>query len=504
MPVKAPTTAGYFAALCAVAMAPLVAAADSQLADAVEQGSPELVRSLIADTVSINAPQVDGTTALHWAVRANDPATTALLIAAGADVEAVNRYGISPMYLAALNGNADLIAMLLAAGADANSATPGGETAAMTAARTGNPEALEVLLDHGADVDARESAQGQTALMWAVLENHVPVVELLLEHGADVNAATTARPPRGWQPPDIGFRASAAVFIPFAIATPDGGMTPLLFAIRNGDAEMTRFLLEQGADLELASANRTTPLLLALLNGQVEIATMLLERGANPNALDDYDRGPLFAAVDLRNFNFVRYPEQPSDGREPLDLIKKLLARGADPNQQSRNVPIHGHLILNESWVDFDGQTPFIRAALSGDIELMRLLLEHGADPAIATRKGTTALMAAAGVNWKPTQTFTRSEDEFVEAVELCLELGIDVNAVNSQGLTAMHGAAHRGWTPIIELLAESGADLNVREAEGRLPLDYAKGIFLTVSTSPPQPEASALLERLMGEAAQP
>lgn len=485
-------------------MLPMLAGADSPLADAVQQGDGEAVRSLIESTASIDTPQVDGTTALHWAVRANDAATADLLIKAGADVEAVNRYGITPMYLAALNGNADLITMLLGAGADANTTMPGGETAVMTAARTGNPDAVAVLLDRGAEADAREGAQGQTALMWAVLENHVPVVELLVERGADVNAATTARPPRGWQPPDIGFRASAAVTIPFAIATPDGGMTPLLFAIRNGDMVMTRYLLEQGAELEQASANNTTPLLLALLNGQVEIATMLLERGANPNALDDYDRGPLFAAVDLRNFNFLRYPEQPSDGHDPLDLIRELLVRGADPNQQSRNVPIHGHLILNESWVDFDGQTPFIRAALSGDITVMRLLLEHGADPAIATRKGTTALMAAAGLNWKPTQTFTRLQEEYVDVVALCLELGIDVNAVNTQGLTAMHGAAHRGWIPVIELLVEQGAGLNLREAEGRLPLDYASGIFLTVSTSPPQPEASALLERLMGEAALP
>lgn len=499
---KVSSTAAFFAALCVVVW-PGIAAADSPLADAVQQGHAEVVRSLLADSANIDAAQVDGTTALHWAVRRNDRLTTELLINAGARPAAANRYGITPMYLAALNGNAELITLLLDAGVDANAALPGGETAVMTAARTGSADAVEVLLDQGADIFARESTGGQTALMWAVLENHVPVVELLLEHGADVNAATMARPPRGWQPPDIGYRASAAVVIPFAIATPDGGMTPLLFAIRNGNMAMTQYLLEQGAELELASANSTSPLLLALLNGQVDIATMLLERGANPNALDDYHRGPLFAAVDLRNFNFQRYPEQPGDGHDPLDLISQLLARGADPNQQSLNVPIHGHLILNESWVDFDGQTPFIHAALSGDITVMRLLLEHGADPGILTDEGSTALMAAAGVNWKPTQTFTRSQDEYIEAIALCLELGIDVNAVNSQGLTAMHGAAHRGWTPVIEMLAEQGADFGLREAEGRLPLDYAAGIFLTVSTSPPQPAASALIEGLMSESVQ-
>ena len=492
------------ASLFVLAMFPLLAD-DSRLADAVQQGNKELVSSLIEDAASINASQVDGTTALHWAVRRDDVSTADLLIKAGADVNAVNRYGVTPIHLAALNGNADLIAKLVAAGVDANSATPGGETALMTAARTGNPDALRVLLDHGADVNAKETARGQTALMWAVLENHVPVIELLIANGADVNAATTARPPKGGQGRGAGYGTPRmAVFIPFAAATPDGGMTPLLFAIRNGDMAMTRRLLDEGADLELASANQTTPLVLALLNGQVEIATMLLARGANPNTLDAYERGPLFAAVDLRNFNFRRYGDQPTDGRDPLDLIKELLAKGANPNQRTSNVPIHGHLILNEAWVDFDGQTPFIRAALSGDLAVMRLLLEYKADPTLATNKGTTALMAAAGVNWKPTQTFTRSQDDLIEAVKLCLELGIDANAVNSQGFTAMHGAAHRGWTPIIQLLADHGADLDATDKEGHSPLDFTTGIFLTVSTSPPQPEARALLEQLMGETAKP
>ncbi|MGW8370039.1 MAG: ankyrin repeat domain-containing protein, partial [Gammaproteobacteria bacterium] len=255
MPREPLIAAGAYAASCVVALLPMLAVADSPLADAVQQGNADVVHSLIEDEASIDARQIDGTTALHWAVRANDRATSDLLIKAGADVGAVNRYGITPIYLAALNGNAELITMLLDAGVDAKSALPGGETALMTAARTGNPKAVEVLLDHGADINATESTQGQTALMWAVLENHVPVVELLVDRGADVNAATTARPPRGWQPPDIGFRASAAVTIPFAIATPDGGMTPLLFAIRNGDMAMTRYLLEQGARLEQASAN---------------------------------------------------------------------------------------------------------------------------------------------------------------------------------------------------------------------------------------------------------
>jgi ankyrin repeat protein len=152
------------------------------------------------------------------------------------------------------------------------------------------------------------------------------------------------------------------------------------------------------------------------------------------------------------------------------------------------------------SWANFDGQTPFIRAALSGDIEVMRLLLQHGADPNVATAQGSTALMAAAGINWIPAQTYTRSEADYVEAVKLCLERGAPVNAANSLGLAAIHGAANRGWVSVIQILADHGAMLDVKDNGGRTPMTFAEGTFLAIRPPAAKPEAIALLKKLMAD----
>src|SRR5580658_6265892 len=404
-------------------------AADARLADAVMSGDREILRTLSADRAAINTPQPDGTTALHWAVRHDDLPTADALIKAGADVKAANRYGVTPMALAATNGNPAMIRRLLDAGADPNSANPGGETALMTAARTGKVDAVTVLLDRGANVNAKDTVHAQTALMWAALEDHPDMVQLLLARGADINAHTTVTTPKGeYVPARAGGASGNGIIRQRALPTADGGMTPLLFAIRDGNVDMMRLLLDHGADLAQGSGNHTTPLIIALLNGQVGIASELLEKGADPNAADDYHRAALFAAIDLRNFNHDKYGDLPTDGRDPLDLINALLKKGADPNLRTETVPVHGLMQFDASWVNFDGETPFVRAALSGDIEVMRLLLESGADPNIATVQGTTALMAASGINWIPGQTYTRSEADYVEAVKLCLERGAPVN----------------------------------------------------------------------------
>jgi len=442
----------------------------------------------------------DGTTALHWAVRHDDIATADALIKSGADVKAANRYGITPMNLAATNGSAAMIRKLLDAGADPNASTPTGETALMTAARTGKIDAVTLLLDRGAAVNAKDTVHGQTALMWAVLENHAGVVELLLARGADINAHSNVTITRGeYVPARAGGASGTGIIRQRALPTPNGGMTPLLFAIRDGNLPMMRLLLDRGADLGQSSGNHTSPLLIALLNGQVAIATELLNRGADPNAADDYHRAALFAAIDLRNFNHEKYGDLPTDGRDPLELIKALLKKGANPNLKTDTVPVHGLMQFDASWVNFDGQTPFVRAALSGDIEVLRLLLESGADPNIATVQGTTALMAAAGINWIPGQTFTRTEVDYVEAVKLCLERGAAVNASNSLGLTAMHGAANRGWESVIQILADHGAKVDAKDKEGRTPMTFAQGIFLAVRPPVAKPEAIALLKRLSG-----
>jgi ankyrin repeat protein len=393
-----------------------------------------------------------------------------------------------------------ILRRLIDAGAKPDTATPGGETALMTAARTGNVEAVTLLLDRGANVNAKDVVRSQTALMWAVTEGHAAIVKLLVTRGADVNARTNITKPKGeYSPARAGGAAGNGIIRQRALPTADGGMTPLLFAVRDGNVEMTRLLLELGANIEQPSGNHTSPLLIALLNGQVGIATELLARGANPNAADDYHRAALFAAIDLRNFNHEKYPFLYRDGRDPLDLIKALLQKGADPNLRTDTVPVHGLMQFDGSWVNFDGQTPFIRAALSGDIEVMRLLLQHGADPNIATAQGSTALMAAAGINWIPAQTYTRPEAEYVEAVKLCLERGAPVNATNSLGLAAIHGAANRGWVSVIQILADHGARLDVKDSGGRSPMTFAEGTFLAIRPPAAKPEAIALLKKLTG-----
>jgi len=389
---------------------------------------------------------IDGSTPLQEAIRHNDLAGVKALIARGTEVNVASRYGVLPLGLAALNGNTAILRVLLDAGANPNAATPGGETALMTAARAGSLDAVKLLLDRRAPVDAKTSLREQTALTWAVTENHPEIVKLLVARGADVNAHTAVLKPKGeYVPARAGFAAGTGLVRQRALPTPEGGMTPLLFAVRDGNVEMMRLLLELGADLEQTSGNHTSPLLIAIVNGQVGIANELLAKGANVNAADDYRRAALFAAIELRNAN--RGTLVFGDRRDPLDLIKQVLDKRADPNRRTDTTPVHGWMQLDASWVNFDGQTPFIRAALSGDVDVMRLLLAHDADPNIATKEGTTALMAAAGMNWVPGQTSTRPEGNYIEAVKLCLERGADVNATNSLKLAAIHAAANRGWT---------------------------------------------------------
>ena len=478
---------------------------DLRLADAAMRADREAVRALLQQKIDVNAAQPDGTTALHWAARRDDLATVALLLRAGAKVDAATRYGVTPLYLAALNGNAAMIDALLNAGADANAANPGGETALMTASRTGRLDAVTLLLDRGALVNAAERVRGQTALMWAVLENHPDVVTLLIKRGADINAQTTVMVPDGTtgtpEAPsgDIGAHGPG-IYRSRAVPSPSGAMTPLLYAARDGNLEMTRLLVETGADVNRAAANGTGPMVAAITNNHIALAMFLLDKGADVNASDAfYKRSPLYAAVEMRNPDYTRDTPAPvPDAREPIDLIKALLERGADPNARANTTPFRGFYQVSANWANFDGQTPFLRAALSGDITLMQLLLAHGADPNLTTNDGATPLMAAAGVNWVVAQTYTRSEAEYVEAARLCLERGNDVNAANSQGFTAMHGAANRGFDAMVKLLVAHGASLDVKDNQGRTPMTFAEGVFLAVQPPVRKPATIALLQELM------
>jgi uncharacterized protein len=370
---------------------------DARLADAAQRSDREAVRTLIQQKADLNAAQADGMTALHWATRQNDLDTVQVLIKAGAKVDVVTRYGVTPFHLACVNGNAAMIDAFLKAGVNPNSANSGGETALMTATRTGNVDAMKVLIDRGAVVNAKEEVRGQTALMWSVLENHPLAAMLLIQKGADINAQTavvipdgTTGEPQGTSG-DIGAHGPG-IYRPRAIPAPSGGMTALNFAAREGNMEMARILLDAKADINLPAANGSTPLIVATINNHIQLALFLVDRGADVNQADRFwKRTPLFAAIEMRNPDFTREsaPALPDDS-DPMDLIKVLLAKGANPNAQVNTVPPRGFMQGTASWVSFDGQTAFIKAALVGDITLMKLLLEKGADPNIKPTKALT------------------------------------------------------------------------------------------------------------------
>jgi ankyrin repeat protein len=510
--------------LSAVVLAPVWTYAaeehDATLANAARDGDAAAVRALLERGVDANAVGSYGTPALHWVVRMQDRALAGLLLDAGADPNLRTHTGVAPLHLAIENRDLAIVELLLAAGADAQAANRAGESPLFLAARSGDAKIAERLLAYGSRVDERDPEYGQTPLMAAVREGHGDVARLLLARGAEVDAQTRAGAVPAFRLPSENAGSKGVGIV--RGGWPDRGMrppvpgakTPLLYATRRGDLAVTQLLVEAGADVELADADGVTPLLNAILNASIAaargagagmehlaVARYLVEHGANVNAADWYGETALWAAVDVRNLD-VNGPERDNriDRPAALGLIAQLLARGADANARIREYPPERRFIAtlgSLSWVDFTGQTAFLRAALAGDVTVMRLLLEHGADPNIATLAGTTPLMAAAGVNWVVNQTFDEGAVALLAAVELCHELGNDVNAVNSMGIRAIHGAANRGSDDIVEFLAARGARLDVVDAEGRTPLAWAEGVFL--ATHPPQrkPSTIELLGRL-------
>ncbi len=490
----------------------LGAETDERLADAAMKRDVAAVRTLLQQKVDVNAPGKDGTPALHWVVRVDDLETARMLIQAGANAKLADRYGVTPLYIACTNGNAAMVRLLLDAGADANSADPTGETPLMTASKVGDLESVKVLLDRGAKVDTTDPTFQQTALMIAVRENRSDVVRLLVERGANVNAKTRTGETPGWILPNSvpGFGHGIGIvrgglpergsryFIP-------GALTPLLYAARDGRLEAAKILVAAGADLKIADANGITPLLMAVSNNQMAVARFLIDKGADINVSDWYGRTPLWTAVEVRNMDVDNSSFENGIDREPvLDLIKLLLEKGANPNPRTKeSIPIRRFMLRTTGtleWVDFTGQTPFVRAAWAGDLTVMRLLLQHGADAKIPTFAGTTALMAAAGVNWVVDQTYDEGQKNLLEAVKLCHELGMTVNDVNSMGITALMGAANRGSDEIIEWLVDKGAKLDVKDNEGRTSLNWAEGVFLATHPGKAKPSSITLIKKLMGK----
>src|SRR5580658_3250512 len=402
--------------------------ATAPLADAAMRQDQPAVRALLDQHADVNATLADGSTALLWAAHWDDAALVARLLTAGASVAAANRYGVTPLLEACMNGDAAVIEALLKAGADPNSAQPEGETALMVAARTGNPAAVKTLLDHGAQVNPAEIWRGQTALMFAAAEKHAPVVQLLIQHGADVNARSGLF--------DFTQLKAKAGSVPMNF--PRGGFTALLFAAREGDLESGQTLVAAKADVNQGDPDGSTPLIEAIINFHFDFAAFLLDHGADPNACDGKGRSPLYAAVDMHNLDVSTRPSpRPPDKFDAVDVVKALLAHGANPNAQLIAVIRPRGVLDGADGTMGAGATPFLRAAKSADLEVMRLLLDKGANPLMTTSAHNTALMLAAGAGWRDGKS-RGTESDAIEALKLLLDRGADINAKDKKGRTAL------------------------------------------------------------------
>jgi ankyrin repeat protein len=442
-----------------------------------------------APAADVNAREVDGTTALHRAVRVDDAAEVRRLIKAGARVDVVNRYGVSPLALAAANGNAAVLELLIEAGADPNAPSAQAEPVLMTAARSGNVDAVRCLIEHGADVNAREPWQGETALMWAAGLNHPAIVQLLIQHGAQIDARSTA--------PEFPRKQSGLSVLP------RGRWTPLMYAARQGALDAARALAAAGAGLDLRDPDGTTALVLAIINVHYDTAASLIEAGADPNLADDTGMAALYAAVDLNTlpWMFGRPDPKLADRLTGVDIVRLLLEYGADPNARLKAVIMQRHHTGGDTALG-EGATPFMRAAKSGDLPVMRLLLEYGADPTITQKNRTTALMLAAGFGWRDGNAAIPTRDrgsvkDALAAIQLCLDGGVDVRAANDAGDTVLHAAATRGSDVIIQSLVDKGADVHAKNRQGRTPLDAA----LARRGASAVPAAVAILQKLSGVA---
>ena len=418
---------------------------DPRIADAAEKQDMAAVRTLLVQGVDASSAQPDGATALHWAVHWDDLATAEVLIGEGANVDATNEYGATPLSLACTNGNGTMVQALLDAGANADAVAPSGETPLMRCARAGSAAAVKALLAHGAQVNAKDNEHGQSALMWAVAQKHPEAARALIDGDADIHARS------------------------------NGGFSALLFAARVGDVKSAEVLLAAGANVNEQGPQGMTPLVLASASGQEEVGILFLEKGGDPNAKDEFGATALHYAVTkgitslngVRYANYVSYLFRPSEPK----LVEALLKHGANPNVQLEKAPPLG----GSGSPAAVGATPFLLAAASPDVSVMRMLADAGADPTIPTKTGLTPLMVAAGA--ARGQDLTEDEKAIaLQAVQLAVELGGDVTAANQDGLTALHGAAANGADSVVQFLVAKGAKLDVRDKYQQTPLSIAAG----------------------------
>ena len=479
---------GVVASVVCLGSTGLAAAVDPPLVDAVKDVDRAAVHVLLGQGVDVNDRSSDGATALHWAVHRDDVELVDVLIESGADATALNRYGVGPLSLAAVNGNEAIITRLLQAGADVNTALPGGETVLMTAARTGRPEAVRALVAHGAEVNARDEVRGQTALMWAAANGHARAIHVLAEAGGDVNATTEG--------PALQPRRRTL----FVSPSPTG-FTPLIFAVRHGHLEATSVLLDAGANVNETLSDGQSALIVAAANANWAVADYLLDRGADPN-LAGAGWNALHQTVRTRRMNvgFGAPGPIPSGDVDSIDVIRKMIAKGVDIDaRMTRNGMKDGQ----RNRLNRLGATAFFLAAKVTDVEAMTALLEGGAEPMIPSAENTTPLMVAAGLDiWNPGEdggSLGGQEEEVLEAVKMLVELGHDVNAVNDLRETALHGAAFRGANIVVEYLVEQGATLDAKDRNGWTPWAIANG-FSYSDFYKAQKHTAELLARFLEE----
>jgi ankyrin repeat protein len=361
------------------------------LVEQVQRGDLASVEALIAGgEVQVDQPARDGMTALLWAAQANDLPIAEALLEAGTNPNLGNRYGITPLWLAALNRSPEMIKLLLQSGADATALLPDGETALMIAARAGDPESIRLLLAAGADPNASESKQGETAVMWAAGENHPDAIRALVKGGADINRHSRKLDLAAMEWEQVGMVSTTLA---------SGGWTAAMYATRQNSAEALAALIDLGADLNEQDADGTTALSLAIMNQHYDLAAVLLEAGADPDIADRTGANALYGAVAMASFRSdIGRPAIPSfDKLSALDIVRLALEHGADPNARLVKPVIGRHHDFGDAELG-EGATALMRAAKSGDLKSMNLLLEAGADPTLQLAKGgLTVFDLAAG-----------------------------------------------------------------------------------------------------------
>jgi len=447
------------------------ASKDLRLVEAAKARNSAAAVALLSKRVDPNITEPDGTTALHWAVRYDDVALVERLIKAGAKADVVNRYGVTPIALACESASAAVVEQLLKAGVSPNATGPLGETALHTCAHSGNADAAKALLARGAKADAGDTWRGQTPLMWAAAQGHSAMVRVLVEAGADVNARSTvvtwerqrtAEPRDKWLPP--------------------GGFTALLLAARAGCVDCVQVLAKSGANINEIDPESHTALVLALMNGEFDAAGALIDAGIDINLADNVGRTALLAAVDAHTMPSSNRPapKEADSTLSSMDIIQKLLAKGANVNAALRaQLPYRTKLDRGGDGALGAGTTPLLRAAKAGDTPVIKILLEKGANPKAATRNGVNGIMMAANVATREEDMTGRNktQKDAIETITLLLAAGTDVNGADNQGRTALHGAALWGLSDVITFLQKNGANLNAPDKRGYHPLDYARGL---------------------------